>query len=190
MSRTVDNLTVREKLVSNEIQSIFNSSVNQRCTNIQADNISCNTISYVNGPAGGGGEITSTNINTNTYNINSIDYTYYFLTYDDAEPVIQINLNNLNISQLGKIFYIFYRNPRPLTKAILFICDTGSFIIYNRQYEDSITGLSYLTNKWVKETIYTVPANNGGYNTLIKITPVIYSSLTYFYLDEYVEYTP
>lgn len=78
MSRTIDNLTVREKIVTNEIQSIFNSSVNQRSTNIQADNISCNTISYVNGPVGGGA-ITSTEINTTTYNITSIDYTYYFI---------------------------------------------------------------------------------------------------------------
>jgi len=181
MSRTIDNLTVREKIVTNEIQSIFNSSVNQRSTNIQADNISCNTISYVNGPVGGGA-ITSTEINTTTYSITSIDYTYYFI----KNPGTSIGLSNLDISQLGKVFYVFYISPIDST-SINFISDDNSFIMYN-------VTLTLFTGEIVKSNVYnkTNSLNVTTYdgvskNYLFRFTPVINSNITYYYVDEYYQ---
>lgn len=178
MSRTVDNLTVREKLVSNEIQSIFNSSVNQRCTNIQADNISCNTISYVNGPAGGGGEITSTDINTNTYNINSIDYTYYFIKNTGNNIIF---LNNLPISNLGKVFYVFYRVS---TKDLSLKCNDNSFIMKN--INASVIGNVVPTIYYSQLTEFHVVTDDiSSKNYLFRFTPVINDGITYYYVDEY-----
>lgn len=177
MSRTVDNLTVRGKLVTNEIQSIFNSSVNQRSTNIQADNISCNTISYVNGPVGGSA-ITSTEINTSPYTISSIDYTYYFIINNTT-----INLTNLNISQLGKVFYVFYSSSLQIT--INFICDDNTFIMQNIN-ATLFNGEIVPTINYSKDTNLNVTTADGVIkNYLFRFTPVINNGITYYYVDEY-----
>jgi len=182
MSKKVNNLTVKEKIISHEIQSIYNSAVNQRCTNLQADNILCNTISYVNGTSGGG-EITSTQISQNTYTINSIDYTYYFLTYDGVE-LIEITLNNLNDSQLGKVFYIFYRSDvGEGNKNIYFYCGSNSYILRNQTFNAGSVNL--LSNKYNQITAVDITLAGNSKNTLFKFTPIINDGITYYYLDEY-----
>lgn len=179
MSRIIDNLTVRGKLVTNEIQSIFNSSVNQRSTNIQADNISCNTISYVNGPAGGNA-ITYTEINTTPYEISSIDYTYYFIKNTGNTT---INLTNLNISQLGKVFYVFYSSP--ISIAINFTCGVDSYIMQNINVSlfsgETIPTINYLESSSLNVTT----AVSVKKNYLFRFTPVINDDITYYYVDEY-----